>query len=156
MKQDRTPYPATCGPGSRRYTEGLYAKDGTVCHAAHEIEGFLFKGQEAERRYNETGEFEFISTGGYYHILPGDVLRQFIDTSAEAQRAMGFQNEKDHPEVAPSQFEMNFSYQEATIAADQVQLYKLLTRQVAAQMGSPPATCPSPWPASTAAACTPT
>jgi glutamine synthetase len=44
---------------------------------------------------------------------------------------MGFENEKDHPEVAPSQFEMNYSYTEAVIAADQVQLYKLLCRQVA-------------------------
>jgi glutamine synthetase len=39
---------------------------------------------------------------------------------------MGFENEKDHPEVAPSQFEMNFKYADALIAADQVQLYKLL------------------------------
>ena len=44
---------------------------------------------------------------------------------------MGFANEKDHPEVAPSQFEMNYSYSEAGIAADQIQLYKLLCRQVA-------------------------
>jgi glutamine synthetase len=50
------------------------------------------------------------------------------------QRALGFQNEKDHPEVAPSQFEMNYGYTEATIAADQVQLYKLIARQVAAEM----------------------
>ena len=104
-------------------------------NAANEIEGFLFKGRDAERRYHETGAFEFISTGGYYHSLPGDALRQFIDTAAEVQRAMGFANEKDHPEVAPSQFEMNYSYTEATIAADQVQLYKLLSRQVAAQHG---------------------
>ena len=48
-------------------------------------------------------------TGGYYHSLPGDPLRAFIDTAAEVQRAMGFANEKDHPEVAPSQFEMNYS-----------------------------------------------
>ena len=40
-------------------------------------------------------------TGGYYHSLPGDALRRFIDTAAEVQRAMGFANEKDHPEVAP-------------------------------------------------------
>jgi glutamine synthetase len=61
---------------------------------------------------------------------------------------MGFQNEKDHPEVAPSQFEMNFSYAEALIAADQVQLYKLLCRQVAASMDmTASASCPSPSPA---------
>ena len=93
----------------KRYTEKLFAKDGTVCNAANEIEGFLFKGRDAERHYHETGKFEFISTGGYYHSLPGDALRSFIDTAAEVQRAMGFANEKDHPEVAPSQFEMNYS-----------------------------------------------
>jgi glutamine synthetase len=47
---------------------------------------------------------------------------------------MGFGNEKDHPEVAPSQFEMNYGYTEALIAADQIQLYKLLCRQVAQSM----------------------
>jgi glutamine synthetase len=76
--------------------------------------------------------------------LPGDALRQFIDTSAEAQRAMGFVNEKDHPEVAPSQFEMNFSYAEANIATDQVQIYKLLARQVAATMGLTASFLPKP------------
>src|SRR5206468_10746704 len=67
--------------------------------------------------------------------LPGDPLRQFIDTTAEVQRAMGFQNEKDHPEVAPSQFEINYSYAEVVAAADQIQLYKLICRQVATKMG---------------------
>ena len=44
---------------------------------------------------------------------------------------MGFQNEKDHPEVAPSQFEINYGYGEVVAAADQIQLYKLICRQVA-------------------------
>ena len=48
---------------------------------------------------------------------------------------MGFQNEKDHPEVAPSQFEINYSYAEVVAAADQIQLYKLICRQVATNMG---------------------
>jgi glutamine synthetase len=126
------------------YVDGLYAKDGTICNAANEIEGFLFQGRDAERRYHETGRFEYVSTGGYYHSLPGDTLRQFIDTAAEAQRAMGFANEKDHPEVAPSQFEMNYSYGEVTIAADQIQLYKLLARQVAARMDCTASFLPKP------------
>ncbi len=110
------------------------AKKGMTAHVSNEIEGFIFQGRDAERRYRDTGVFEFISTGGYYHSLPGDTLRQFIDRAAEVQRALGFANEKDHPEVAPSQFEMNYGYTEATVAADQVQLYKLVARQVAAQM----------------------
>lgn len=142
--QDGRAYAGDMRACLKAYTEELYAKDGLICNAAHEIEGFLFKGLEAERRYHETGKFEFISTGGYYHSLPGDSLRQFIDTAAEAQRAMGFLNEKDHPEVAPSQFEMNFTYAEASMAADQVQLYKLLGRQVAAQMGLTACFLPKP------------
>ena len=134
LERDGSAYSADMRGLLKQYGEKLFAKDGTVCFAANEIEGFLFKGRDAERRYHETGQFEFISTGGYYHSLPGDALRIFIDTAAEVQRAMGFANEKDHPEVAPSQFEMNYSYAEACIAADQVQLYKLLSRQVAARI----------------------
>ncbi len=85
-----------------------------------------------------------MSTGGYYHSLPGDQLRSFIDTAAEVQRAMGFGNEKDHPEVAPSQFEMNYTYSEINIAADQIQLYKLLSRQVAARMDCTASFLPKP------------
>src|SRR5690242_9167469 len=131
LERDGRPYAADSRGLLKHYTEKLFAKDGTTCFAANEIEGFLFNGRDAERRYHETGKFEFISTGGYYHSLPGDALRLFIDTAAEVQRAMGFANEKDHPEVAPSQFEMNYNYAEAVVAADQVQLYKLLCRQVA-------------------------
>ncbi|MEO8500803.1 MAG: glutamine synthetase family protein [Vicinamibacteria bacterium] len=131
LGKDGEPYPGDMRATLKAYANKVYDKDGTVCHAANEIEGFLFKGRDAERRYNDTGKFDFISTGGYYHSLPGDALRRFIDHSAEVQRAMGFQNEKDHPEVAPSQFEMNYSYTEAVIASDQIQLYKLLCRQVA-------------------------
>jgi glutamine synthetase len=72
------------------------------------------------------------------------VLRTFIDTTAEVQRAMGFQNEKDHPEVAPSQFEINYSYVEAVAAADQIQLYKLICRQVATKMGVTASFLPKP------------
>lgn len=128
----------------KQYTEQLYAKESLICHVAPEIEGFLFNGRDAERRYFETGKFEYVSTGGYYHSLPGDKLRGFIDTAAEVQRAMGFGNEKDHPEVAPSQFEMNFTYSEVLITADQVQLYKLLCRQVAANMGMTASFLPKP------------
>ncbi|HEY6807890.1 MAG TPA: glutamine synthetase beta-grasp domain-containing protein, partial [Gemmatimonadales bacterium] len=144
LERDGSAYPADMRGLLKQYGERLFAKDGTVCFAANEIEGFLFNGRDAERRYHETGTFEFISTGGYYHSLPGDALRKFIDTAAEVQRAMGFANEKDHPEVAPSQFEMNYSYAEACVAADQVQLYKLLSRQVAARMDMTASFLPKP------------
>jgi glutamine synthetase len=128
----------------KSYADKLYADKGWTLNAANEIEGFLFAGREAEKLFHETGRFNFVNTGGYYHSLPLDPLRQFIDTAAEVQRAMGFANEKDHPEVAPSQFEINYGYGEVVAAADQIQLYKLLCRQIANNMGYTASFLPKP------------
>jgi glutamine synthetase len=138
------PYSADIRGILKTYAERLNQKHGYTLNAANEIEGFLFQGPDAERRYHETGKFDYVNTGGYYHSLPGDVLRTFIDTTAEVQRAMGFQNEKDHPEVAPSQFEINYGYGEVVAAADQIQLYKLICRQVATKMGCTASFLPKP------------
>jgi glutamine synthetase len=134
QERDGSPYRGDLRARLKAFGDQLWADNETVAHVSNEIEGFVFKGRDSERRYGLTGGFDYVSTGGYYHSLPGDALRQFIDRAAEVQRALGFGNEKDHPEVAPSQFEMNYGYTEATVAADQVQLYKLIARQVAAQM----------------------
>lgn len=144
LERDGASYPADMRARLKAFSQELWDRDSTVCNAANEIEGFLFRGRDAERRYYETGQFEFVSTGGYYHSLPGDALRLFIDTAAEVQRAMGFANEKDHPEVAPSQFEMNYGYTEASIAADQIQLYKLICRQVASHFDMTASFLPKP------------
>src|SRR5580658_6276920 len=144
IDKDGTPYSGDLRGVLKHYSDKLYAEKKYTLNAANEIEGFLFAGRDAEKRYHETGKFEFINTGGYYHVLPLDPLRVFIDTAAEVQRAMGFQNEKDHPEVAPSQFEINYGYGEVVAAADQIQLYKLLTRQIANNMGMTASFLPKP------------
>ena len=128
----------------KAFANEQFDKNGYTLNAANEIEGFLFKGIDAERCFHETGKFEYANTGGYYHSLPGDPLREFIDTVAEVQRAMGFQNEKDHPEVAPAQFEINYEYGEVVAAADQIQLYKLICRQVATKLGMTASFLPKP------------
>src|SRR5580693_5476577 len=139
-----TSYSADSRGVLKGYAEGLHKKHGYTLNAANEIEGFLFKTPDAERHYYETGKFEYVNTGGYYHSLPGDSLRLFIDRAAEVQRAFGFQNEKDHPEVAPSQFEINYNYGEVVAAADQIQIYKLICRQVATRMGMTASFLPKP------------
>jgi glutamine synthetase len=144
IDKDGTPYSGDLRGVLKAYSDKLYKEKGYTLNAANEIEGFLFAGKDAERRYHETLKFDFINTGGYYHVLPLDPLRQFIDTAAEVQRAMGFQNEKDHPEVAPSQFEINYGYGEVVAAADQIQLYKLLCRQIANNMGYTASFLPKP------------
>ena len=138
------PYSADVRGVLKQFANQLHAEHGYTLNAANEIEGFLFEGVDAERTFHDTGSFEYVNKGGYYHSLPGDPLRAFIDTTAEVQRAMGFENEKDHPEVAPSQFEINYSYGEVVTAADQIQLYKLICRQVATQMGMTASFLPKP------------
>ena len=144
IDKDGSPYAADIRGVLKAYANSLHEKNGYTLNAANEIEGFLFEGKDAERHYHETRKFSYVNTGGYYHSLPGDPLRTFIDTAAEVQRAMGFQNEKDHPEVAPSQFEINYSYSDVVTAADQIQLYKLICRQVATRMGLTASFLPKP------------
>ena len=144
IDKDGSPYLGDMRAVLKSFSNDQFKKNGYTLNAANEIEGFLFKGVDAERHFHETGKFEYVNTGGYYHSLPGDSLRTFIDKCAEVQRAMGFQNEKDHPEVAPSQFEINYSYAEVVAAADHIQLYKLICRQVATKMGYTASFLPKP------------
>ena len=144
VDKDGSPFGADVRGILNNFSSDCFEKDGYTLNAANEIEGFVFAGLDAEQRYNETRTFELVNTGGYYHSLPGDPLRQFIDTVAEVQRAMGFENEKDHPEVAPAQFEINYGYGEVTAAADTIQLYKLICRQVATNLGMTASFLPKP------------
>ncbi|MEN9561374.1 MAG: hypothetical protein RIQ56_647 [Candidatus Parcubacteria bacterium] len=145
LDRDRNPYHSDFRGRLKSLTADLKKKEGITAFASAEIEGFVVDGANAEQEFQRTGAFQLVSTGGYYHSLPMDRLRQFIDAAAEAQRAMGFKNEKDHPEVAPSQFEMNFSYSEVVRAADNIQLYKLVCRQVARSMGLTATFLPKPF-----------
>jgi glutamine synthetase len=144
LTREGAPFSADVRGALKALANDAFAKNGYVLNAANEIEGFLFAGIDAEQRYHETGRFEYVNTGGYYHSLPGDPLRGFIDRVAEVQRAMGFENEKDHPEVAPSQFEINYSYGDVVTAADQIAIYKLICRQVATRMGMTASFLPKP------------
>jgi glutamine synthetase len=144
IDKDGSPYGGDTRGLLKTLAARQFEKNQYTLNAANEIEGFLFAGIDAERTFQTTGKFEYVNTGGYYHSLPGDPLRTFIDTVAEVQRAMGFENEKDHPEVAPSQFEINYGYGEVVAAADQIQLYKLICRQVATRLGMTVSFLPKP------------
>jgi len=78
----------------KNYADDLHKKKGYTLNAANEIEGFLFKGADAERKYHETGKFEYVNTVGIITRLPGDPLRTFIDTTAEVQRSMASRTRK--------------------------------------------------------------
>ncbi|HEV2339531.1 MAG TPA: glutamine synthetase family protein [Patescibacteria group bacterium] len=144
MDRDKLQYQMDLRGQLQLYLERLKKTQNIIAYAAPELEGHLVAGQNAEQRYQEDTGLQLVTTGGYFSSLPLDLLRQFIDKAAEAQRAMGFHNEKDHPEVAPSEFELNFSYGPALHICDQIQLYKLICRQVAHSMGMTATFLPKP------------
>src|ERR1700735_3202700 len=58
-----TPYAGDIRGVLKSYATELHKKKGYTLNAANEIEGFLFQGSDAERRYHETGKFEYVNTG---------------------------------------------------------------------------------------------
>lgn len=144
LNRNKTAYESDMRLQLKLLVEDIQKKQGLTPYASVEVEGFLMEGIYAEQQYRADTGFKLVTGGGYYHSLPLDKLRIFIDRSAEAQRAMGFSNEKDHPEVAPSQFELNFSYDDVVRIGDQIQLYKLVCRQVASSMGMTATFLPKP------------
>jgi len=144
--QDGSPYGSDFRVNLMELRDELKKKQDITVNVAPEIEGFLFEGENAEQNYDEKIGFQLVTKGGYFNALPQDTLRLFIDKLAEATRAMAFENEKDHPEVAPSQFEMNYKYTDILHAADQIQLYKVVARQIAKQLGMTACFLPKPVP----------
>jgi glutamine synthetase len=142
--KDLKPYESDFRGRLQDYARKIKSSKGLEGFMAPEIEGFVLDGIDAEQHYNRHKGFKLMTTGGYFNALPLDKLRVFIDTVADILRAMGFQNEKDHPEVAPSQFESNFSYTDVVRACDQILLYKLVCRQVAHSLGMTATFLPKP------------
>src|SRR6516165_6650135 len=75
IDKNGTPYAADIRGVLKGFAQKLYDQEGYTLNAANEIEGFLFKGADAERHYFENQKFEYVDTGGYFHSLPGDPLR---------------------------------------------------------------------------------
>jgi glutamine synthetase len=135
FSRDLMPYESDFRNLLIEYAVKMKQESGTEAFMATELEGYLVEGLDAEKHYVSTNGFDFVAHGGYYHSLPTDSVREFIDRVTLALEAMGFRNEKAHPEVGPSQFEIDYSYTDVVRACDQVQLYKLLCRQIACDMG---------------------
>jgi len=95
-----------------------------------EPEFFLFK-------LDEKGKptLEFSDMGGYFDLSPidgsEDVRRDII---LELQK-MGFKMEVSHHEVAYGQHEVNFTYDNALEACDNIQTFKVVVKNVARRHG---------------------
>jgi glutamine synthetase len=120
------------GPGKVLVFGEVLEKDGSPYSA--DMRGVL-KGF-AQRMHDENG----------YTMNAANEIEGFLFQGLDAERHYHETGkfEKDHPEVAPSQFEINYSYSEVVAAADTIQLYKMICRQVANKLGMTASFLPKP------------
>jgi glutamine synthetase len=102
----------------------------TSFNVGPEPEFFLFKS-------DEKGEptLDLNDKGGYFDLAPLDLgencRRDIVVTLDE----MGFNVEASHHEVAPGQHEIDFQYADAVTAADNIQTFKLVVKNIARRYG---------------------
>src|SRR6185437_14149233 len=64
IDKDGSPYGGDMRGMLKEFARKQHQANGYTLNAANEIEGFLFKGVDAERHYPETHKFEYVNTGG--------------------------------------------------------------------------------------------
>jgi len=138
LDKDHKPYESdlrgTLKRGCSDLGEVLGMEGNVTFNIAPEIEGFLLEGINSDVNFNGK-ELTPADVGGYMRTRPGSKLSIFTERLRETLEALGMITEKRHGEVAPGQFEVNLKYANAVRAADQIQLYKYVAKEIAAQYG---------------------
>lgn len=116
---------------------------GLKMFAGPEPEFFLFKGNSGKESAGNSTTLH--DRGGYFDLMPvdkGEETRKDIVISLEK---MGFQIEAAHHEVAPSQHEIDFRYDEAVSMADKLITFKTTTKTIALRRGLNATFMPKPY-----------
>ena len=128
-KPDGTPF-----EGDPRYilrnTRKEAADMGYTFNVGPECEFFLFQTNDDGHPTTKT-----IDQGGYFELGPvdrGEEARRDICITLEE---MGFEIEASHHECAPGQHEIDFKYDEAMNAADNIMSFKLAVKSIADKHG---------------------
>ncbi|GGK36777.1 hypothetical protein GCM10010965_32120 [Caldalkalibacillus thermarum] len=102
----------------------------TAMNVGPEPEFFLFK-------LDEKGDptLEVNDQGGYFDLAPTDLGENCRRDIVLTLEKMGFEIEASHHEVAPGQHEIDFKYANAVTAADNIQTFKVVVKNVAKQHG---------------------
>jgi glutamine synthetase len=82
--------------------------------------------------------------GGYFPVPPVDSMTDIRAEMVTTALEMGIAMEKHHHEVAPSQHELGQKFDTLLNAADQMQIYKYVVHNVAAQYGKSATFMPKP------------
>ncbi|WP_297510615.1 type I glutamate--ammonia ligase [Thermococcus sp.] len=115
--------------GDPRYRLKLVAKKaeemGFKAFAGPEMEFFIVPMSDGKPI------FEYLDSGSYFDLLPLSVAERVRRDVAIALSQMGINIEASHHEVAPSQHEIDFKYDEIVRTADNAQTVKLVIKTMA-------------------------
>ncbi|MCD8108722.1 MAG: type I glutamate--ammonia ligase [Clostridiales bacterium] len=103
---------------------------GYVCEIGSECEFFLFNTDDQGRPTTETGEI-----AGYFEMGPNDFGENARRDMVLTLEDMGFEIESSHHEAAPGQHEIDFKYEPALHAADNIMTFKLAVKTIAKRHG---------------------
>ena len=82
--------------------------------------------------------------GGYFPVPPVDSAHDLRAEMTSVMREMGLNMDKHHHEVAPSQHELGLTFDTLVRSADNMQIYKYVTHQVAHTYGKSATFMPKP------------
>lgn len=102
----------------------------TAFNVGTEPEFFLFKS-------DEKGEatLDLNDKGGYFDLAPLDLGENCRRDIVVTLDQLGFEVEASHHEVAPGQHEIDFKYAQAVQTADNIQIFKLVVKNIARRYG---------------------
>lgn len=127
---DGTPFAGDPRSMLKRMLKEAEAMGFTSMNVGPEPEFFLFK---TDGRGEPT--LEVNDNGGYFDLAPSDLGENCRRDIVLALESMGFEIEASHHEVAPGQHEIDFKYANAVEAADNIQTFKLVVRNIAREHG---------------------
>lgn len=128
-RSDGTPYPGDPRQVLKRVLDGT-AEMGYTMNVGPECEFFLFHTDEDGMPTTLTHE-----QGGYFDVGPLDFGENARRDMVLTLEEMGFVIESSHHESAPAQHEIDFQYEEALTAADQIMTFKMVVKTIAKRHG---------------------
>ena len=138
-KPDGTPYEGDPRSVLKRVVKQLN-NENYVGYAGPEPEFFILPRDE-----KGNPKLELMDKGGYFDLLPighGEETRKMI---VEALEEMGLNVEASHHEVAPSQHEIDFTYDKILKTADNIQTFKLVVKTISLLRGMHATFMPKPF-----------
>ncbi len=124
------PFPGDPRYVLRRQIERLQALGFDNMYAGPEAEFFLFQRDPQGRPTTISHD-----AAGYFDLTPVDLGEEARRDMVNALVEMGFEIEAAHHEVAPGQHEIDFKYEDAMTAADNIATFKLVVKRIALNHG---------------------